>query len=246
MHTMYAARKNGLEPVDYDWLTDDPDEQRLIASVLEETYGLIVYQEQMMQLSGLVAGFDAKERSKLRKAVGKKLKDQMAEVGQMLLDRAEQEFRDDRGQVYLAIGQPRHRSAALRRHQGRGRVLVQQVALPAAYARLAWQTAYLKANWPAAYGAAILGATDDKDKRIEALHSLAAEGIDVLPPDVNSSGVQTRPEGSRAVRLGLAEVKGTGEQVAARIVAAPPPERSPPCTTWSSGSARATTPPSKR
>ncbi len=51
MHTMYAARKNGLEPVDYDWLTDDPDEQRLIASVLEETYGLIVYQEQMMQLS---------------------------------------------------------------------------------------------------------------------------------------------------------------------------------------------------
>ncbi len=172
-----------------------------------------------MQLSGLVAGFDAKERSKLRKAVGKKLKDQMAEVGQMLLDRAEQEFRDDRGQV---ISPSVSRATVQRLYdaiKGAAEYSFNK-SHSAAYARLAWQTAYLKANWPAAYGAAILGATDDKDKRIEALHSLAAEGIDVLPPDVNSSGVQTRPEGSRAVRLGLAEVKGTGEQVAARIVAA--------------------------
>ncbi|MEK6311933.1 MAG: DNA polymerase III subunit alpha, partial [Curtobacterium sp.] len=77
MHTMYAARKNGAEQVDYSWLTTDPTEIAWIDSVLGETYGLIVYQEQMMRLAGIVAGFDAAERSKLRKAVGKKLKDLM-------------------------------------------------------------------------------------------------------------------------------------------------------------------------
>ena len=82
----------------------------------------------------------------------------------------------------------------------------------AAYGYLAYTTAYLKANWPAEYAAATLAATDKRDKRLQVLRALDAEGVTVLPPDVNLSGAKTRPEPGmdRTIRIGLSEVHGVG------------------------------------
>lgn len=218
MHTAYARRKNGLEPVDYSWATTDPTEQQWLHTVLGETYGLIVYQESMMRLGTLLAGFNTQETSKLRKAVGKKKKDLMAEVGEQMIARAAVEYRDDAGNVISPVFQTSTVEHIYEAIKGAAEYAFNK-SHSVAYARLSWQTAYLKANWPAAYGAAILSVTDEKGKRVEALHSLTSEGIAVLPPDVNRSQVATIPEGSTTVRLGLSEVRGTGEAVASRIVA---------------------------
>jgi DNA-directed DNA polymerase III PolC len=86
-----------------------------------------------------------------------------------------------------------------------------------AYGFVAYQTAYLKANWPVLYGAAILAMTDKDDKRLLAIRSLQVEGIEILAPDINRSGVTTAPDGD-VVRLGLFEVKGVKSN-AAHIVA---------------------------
>lgn len=77
MHERYGLRKHGQEEVSYDYLTTDPAEQAVIASVLDDTYGLICYQEQIMQLAGVVAGFGASAKNKLRKAFSKKVKEEM-------------------------------------------------------------------------------------------------------------------------------------------------------------------------
>lgn len=85
MHTLYAARKNGREEVDYSIFTDDPAEQEQIATVLGSTYGLTVYQEQMMLLGDVVAGFGPAERNRLRKAVSKKIASEVAAVGELFM-----------------------------------------------------------------------------------------------------------------------------------------------------------------
>lgn len=77
MHERYAARKHGLEPISYDYLTTNPAEQEVIASVLAPTFGTIVYQESIMALSGLVAGFGPGNKNRLRKAFSKKKKEEM-------------------------------------------------------------------------------------------------------------------------------------------------------------------------
>ncbi|MGN7187552.1 DNA polymerase III subunit alpha [Microbacterium enclense] len=220
MHTSYALRKNGHEQVDYEYLTSDPSEQSWLATVLGDTYGLMVYQEQLMRLGTVIAGFDVAERSLLRKAVGKKKRDLMEQVGRMLLDRAGTEYRDAAGQVISPVFSRRTAERVFQAMQGAAEYSFNR-SHSAAYARLTWQTAFLKANWPAAFGAALLAlTTDDKEKRAEALRSLLAEGIDVLPPDVNRSAVATNPEGERSVRLGLSEIKGMSELASARTVAA--------------------------
>src|SRR5690606_13681728 len=88
----------------------------------------------------------------------------------------------------------------------------------AAYGQLAYVTAFLKANWPAAYGAAILGVTKDEDKRAAALLSLAQEGVRILPPQVNSAQYSTTAVDEKTVVLGLGEIKDVGK-AASHIVA---------------------------
>ena len=79
-----------------------------------------------------------------------------------------------------------------------------------AYGFISYQTAYLKANWPVQYGAALLSVTDNDDRRVSVIRSLHTEGVTILAPDVNASAVATRPDGD-SVRLGLSEVKGVGK-----------------------------------
>ncbi|WAC50352.1 DNA polymerase III subunit alpha [Frigoribacterium sp. SL97] len=209
MDQLYAQRKAGLLPVSYDQFTNDPAEQAALATVLGETYGVWVFQEQLMRLGAVVAGFDAKKRSKLRKAVGKKNKKLMDEVSAMFLEGATQEFRDDAGNVTSIVFTRETAMRIIEAMKGSAAYLF-NASHSAAYAQLAYITAYLKANWPAEYGAAILAVTDADDKRLSAIEALSGEGISILPPDVNESQKVTRPAGDMQVRLGLSEIKGVG------------------------------------
>lgn len=214
MDRLFADRKNG-GAVDYSQFTSDPEETRLLDSVLGETYGSLVYQEQLMRLAGVICGFNSAERGRLRKAVGKKNADEMAAVGELFLSRAVIENRDADGTLLAPAFAPETATRLWDAFKGSGQYLF-NASHSAAYAQLAYVTAYLKANWPAAYGAAILAVTKSDDKRVEALRALQSEGIEVLGPDVNRSLAHSAPEAD-GVRLGLAEVKGVG-QAGERIV----------------------------
>lgn len=207
MDIRYADRKHGREAVTYDYITLDKAEQEVIDGVLGVTYGTTVYQEQIMQLSRVVAGFDAKLANKMRKAMGKKLHEVMAEVEALFVEGAQQDV-NMAGEPKLAF-----KEATARRLwdllKGNADYLFNK-SHSVAYAQIAYVTAYLKANWPAEFGAAVLATTEKKESRVATIRSLVAEGIEVLAPSVNKSRPMTFPEGSSAVRLGLTEIKGLG------------------------------------
>jgi DNA polymerase-3 subunit alpha len=207
MDVRYADRKHGRESVTYDYITLDKAEQEVIDGVLGVTYGTTVYQEQIMQLSRVVAGFDAKLSNKMRKAMGKKLKEVMDEVEVLFIEGAQKNV-SVAGEAKLAF-----KEATARRLwdllKGNADYLFNK-SHSVAYAQVAFITAYLKANWPAEFGAAVLATTEKKESRVATIRSLTAEGIEVLAPSVNKSRPMTFPEGSSAVRLGLTEIKGLG------------------------------------
>lgn len=208
MHQRYGARKHGLEPVDYTYLTEDPTEIALIDSVLGKTYGLFSFQEQAMQLSEVVAGFDAGERSGLRKAMGKKDQSVMDAIGLTWVQRAGLEYRDEAGDV-VSPAFSRVTAERLWEAIKANASYAFNASHSFAYARTTFDTAYVKANWPAAYGAALLATVDSSERRVRIIEGIGAEGIEVLPPHVNQSGYSTKPEGA-AVRLGLGEIKDAG------------------------------------
>lgn len=215
MHTMYAERKAGIQDVDYSRLTTDPTEQAAIDSVLGETYGTFVYQEQLMRLGTVVAGFDAAARSKLRKAVGKKIKSVMVEVGAALVAGAPVELRDEvTGEVISPVFRPETAQKLFDEMQGSAEYLF-NASHSFAYAQLAYVTAFLKANWPAEYSAAILAVGASDEKRSSALRALREENISVFAPDVNRSRAVTFPDGEGGVLIGLSEIKGVGAAGAA-------------------------------
>ena len=212
MHTKFADRKHGRERVSYDYLTSDPVETEWLNTVMGVTYAVFVYQEQIMALGRVVAGFDDVWRSKLRKAVSKKNEVLMAEVGEKFLTGAEQEHRDETGELISPVFS---RATAVRvweAMKGSAEYLF-NASHSYAYALIAYYTAYLKANYPGEYGAATLSVTgpDKKEKRVAAMNALIGEGMRILPPDANISAEHTLPEGLTDVRLGLGEIKGFGK-----------------------------------
>lgn len=212
----YARRKNGLEEVEYSEFTTDPTEQKWIAKILGETQGLFLYQEQLMQLGTVIAGFDASQKSLLRAAVGKKDKAKMDQVGELLRAGAAKEFHDAEGNLISPVFDVKTAERTFKLMQGSADYLFNK-AHSAAYGYLAYLTAYMKANWPVEYGAAILAVADKAEKRRPALASLARDGIEVRTPSVNRSRSVTAPDGDVVV-LGLGEIKDVGS-VAAHIVA---------------------------
>lgn len=213
MHTRYAMRKNNREPVSYAALTRDPTEIAALESVLGSSYGSFIYQEQVMQLGRVVAGFDDVWRSKLRKAVSKKNEDLMRQVGEKFFAGAGQEFVDEDGVVYSPAFSKGTADRLWEAMKGSAEYLF-NASHSVAYCALAFATAYLKASWPAIYGASTLRVTDKGDqsgekKRISAIRSLRDEGIAVLAPDVNESGAGASATGD-TVRLGFNDIKGLG------------------------------------
>jgi DNA polymerase III subunit alpha len=201
-HNDYADRKNGRQEV----TPIHPELAEPLKEVLGETYGLIVYQEQVMAIAQVLAGYSLGKADLLRRAMGKKKKE--------ILDKEYEGFAQgmkDNGYSAAAIKTlwdillPFSDYAFNRAHS-------------AAYGVVSYWTAYLKANYPAEYMAAVLTSVrDDKDKAAIYLAECRKMGITVLPPDVNESVLNFAPVGTD-IRFGLGAIRNVGTNVVDAIV----------------------------
>ncbi|MFD4181326.1 DNA polymerase III subunit alpha [Rhodococcus sp. NPDC058514] len=201
-HTSYAKRKNGLEDVS----PIHAELEEPLAEILSETYGLIIYQEQIMHLAQKVAGYSLGQADLLRRAMGKKKKE--------ILEEAYGGFQQ--GMLDNGFSQP-------------AITALWDTVLPfagyafnkshsAGYGLVSYWTAYLKANYPAEYMAGLLTSVgDDKDKSAVYLADCRKMGITVLPPDVNESAVNFASVGSD-IRFGMGAVRNVGVNVVASII----------------------------
>jgi DNA polymerase-3 subunit alpha len=200
----YISRKHGRTPIDYMHPDMEP--------ILRETYGVALYQEQVMRIANVLAGFSMSEGDGLRKAMGKKLPEEMAK------------YRDRFVSGCVERGTARRLAeeifAMIERFAGYGF----NKAHSAAYAVIAAQTAYLKANFPVEFMAALMSSELGNTDRIVALMAECRRaGIAVCPPSINRSdvefGVEIDGGGEKVVRFGLAAVKNVGEGAVRSIVA---------------------------
>jgi DNA polymerase III subunit alpha len=203
-HNKYARRKTGREPVE----PIHPELEEPLADILGETYGLIVYQEQVMAIAQKLAGYSLGQADLLRRAMGKK---KAAE-----LDRQFEAFSAGmvkRGYSMSAVKTLWHILLPFSDYAF-------NKAHSAAYGLVSYWTAYLKANYPAEYMAALLTSVkDDKDKSAIYLNECRRMGIKVLPPDVNESDATFTPVGTD-IRFGLNAIRNVGANVVASVVRA--------------------------
>src|SRR3989344_419896 len=194
----YVARKHGYKRVEYLHAKLEP--------VLKNTYGIMVYQEQLIEAVQVLAGFTRAEADVLRKAVGKKIK--------KLLDEQEGKFKAGAEKIgtpkavadkFWTLVEPFNRYAFGRSHA-------------ACYAILAYQTAYLKGNYPLEFMAALMNSDSGDIERIAFLiDECRTMDIEVLPPHINESMATFAPIGSK-IRFGLSAVKNVGANVIAAII----------------------------
>ncbi len=167
--------------------------------ILSETYGIACYQEQVMQIARDIAGFTLGQADELRKVMGKKQKDKIPVYREKFIRGAVKNGIDARlAEEIFAFVEPFAGYGFNKSHA-------------AAYGWISYQTAFLKANHPIAYFAALMTSVKDKtDKLVEYIDEAKKLGVDVLPPDVNESLVDFAVVGSQ-IRFGLAAIKGVGE-----------------------------------
>ena len=203
-HNKYARRKTGREPV----TSIHPELAEPLADILDETYGLIVYQEQVLQIAQRVAGYSLGKADLLRKAMGKKKKEVLdAEFVPFSEGMAANGYSTSAITALWDILVPFSDYAFNRAHT-------------ASYGLVSYWTAYLKANHPAEFMAALLtSVADDKDKIAIYLNECRRMGIQVLPPDVNESAANFTAVGAD-IRFGLTAVRNVGHNVVDGIVAA--------------------------
>jgi DNA polymerase III subunit alpha len=191
MHTVFIKRKLGQERVSYL--------HPLLKEILEPTYGVITYQEQVMRIANVLAGFSLAEADVLRKAVGKK--------DQELANQEVAKF------VERAVAQGHQRPVI----EELGRQIVTfgrygfNKSHSVAYSVLSYQTAWLKAHHPAEFMAALLSSEiGNTDKVVQYINEARELGLDVLPPDVNESGWKFTVVGPGRMRFGLGAVRNVG------------------------------------
>ncbi len=202
-HTNYAHRKTGrqaIEPIHHELA--EP-----LADILDTTYGLIVYQEQVQQIAQRVAGYSLGKADMLRRAMGKKKKEILdAEYVPFKAGMVANGYSEAAVKTLWDILVPFSDYAFNKAHT-------------AAYGLISYWTAYLKANYPAEYMAALLTSVrDDKDKSAVYLGECRHMGIKVLPPDVNSSVANFAAVGGD-IRFGMAAIRNVGSNVVEAIVA---------------------------
>ena len=195
----FIRRKNGAEPITYDI--------PCMEKYLRDTYGITVYQEQVMLLSRQLADFTRGESDALRKAMGKKKKDIVDAMKPKFIEGGRKNGHDPKVLEKIWADWEKFASYAFNKSHA------------ACYSWVAYQTAYLKANYPAEFMAAIMSRRRDQITEITKLmDECRAMGIDTLGPDVNESylkfGVNQRGE----IRFGLAAIKGMGDNVAQAII----------------------------
>jgi len=192
----YLRRRHGQEPVSY---AEFPHAAEMLEPILAETYGIPVYQEQIMQIASAVAGYTLGEADLLRRAMGKKKVEELkahrdrfitgAEKRGVPPDEANRIF--DLLEAFANYGFNKSHAAA--------------------YSLISYQTAYVKAHFPVEFMAALLTVERrNSDKVAEYIRDAEASGIHVLPPDINRSGADFRVVG-REILFGLSAVKNVGE-----------------------------------
>ncbi|MBI3601565.1 MAG: DNA polymerase III subunit alpha [Candidatus Omnitrophica bacterium] len=188
----FIKRKRGQNRVTYP--------HPKLEEVLKETYGIIVYQEQVMQIAAVLAGFNMTQADDLRKAMGKKIPAEMQKMRQAFIDGCAKESgisQEEAGRLFdlmdyfAGYGFNRSHSAA--------------------YALITYRTAYLKANFPVEFMCALLTSErDNTDKVVEYVKEAENMGIKILPPDINASLAQFSVANDHAIRYGLLAVKNIG------------------------------------
>lgn len=198
----FVKRKNGLEKVTY--------EHELTKNALESTYGVIVYQEQVMQMSKEMSGFTGGEADTLRKGIGKKIPEVMKKMGKQFIDGAvengvprpvvEKIWKDILGFADYAFNKSHS----------------------ACYGLIAYWTAYLKAHYPDAFMAAVMTSDlDDTDRLAIEIGECRHMDLKVMPPDVNESFVEFAVvPNEQKIRFGMAAVKGVGVSAVEEILRA--------------------------
>ena len=215
----FIVRKRGQQKIDYF----HPDLQECLAP----TYGVIVYQEQVMQIAQIIAGYSLGGADLLRRAMGKKKPEEMAQQRSIFLEGARAKGHSEALATQLFDLMEKFAEYGFNKSH------------TAAYAVITYQTAWLKAHYPAEFMAATLSADlDDTDKVALLVQDAKANGIAVLPPDINASGYRFEPEGAatntarsakadqpqasqpaKAIRYGLGAIRGVGEAAVINILA---------------------------
>ena len=201
MHRVYQRRKRGEEPVTYAL----PE----MEAILEPTYGVITYQEQVMRVAQVLAGISLAEADVLRKAVGKK----------------------DAELIRLELGKFVEKSVA----RGYDRAIIEELSgqietfgrygfnksHAVAYTVISYQTAWLKTHYPAEFMAALLSSSiGDTDSVVKFINEARELGIEVLAPDVNESGYKFTVIGEKRIRFGLGAIRNVGRSAIDSILAA--------------------------
>ncbi len=197
----FVARKNGREEVEYP--------HPMVAEMLSETYGIMVYQEQVMQTAQILGGYSLGGADMLRRAMGKKKPEEMAEQRQV--------FRD--GAAANQIGQAKADEVfdLMEKFAGYGF----NKSHAAAYSLLAYHTAWIKVHYTAEFFCANMTVEMDNTDKLKALFDDAVKmGMVFEPPDVNRGTHRFEPVSDTVIRYGLGAIKGTGQQAIEAIVAA--------------------------
>lgn len=197
----FIARKHDTTGATIDYLHPD------LKPVLEATYGVILYQEQVMQIAQILAGYTLGGADLLRRAMGKKKAEEMANQRSVFVS----------GAVARGVreAQATHIFDLMEKFAGYGF----NKSHSAAYALLSYQTAWLKAHYPAAYMAAVLSSDMDKtDKVVTLFDECNGMGLTVLPPDVNASVYAFRVAGPTSIRYGMGAIKGVGASAVEAII----------------------------
>ena len=195
----FIARKYGKKKIEYLHPKLEP--------ILKETYGIAVFQEQILKIAREIAGFTLGEADILRKAIGKKIK--------ALLDEQHEKF------IQGAIKNGVHKATAERIFQFIEPFAGYAFNLSHAscYALIGYQTGFLKAHWPVEFMAALMSAEGKDIERIAVLvDECKRMEIEVLPPDINESDESFTPVGKNSIRFGLASIKNVGHNVVRAII----------------------------
>ncbi|MGZ5115430.1 MAG: DNA polymerase III subunit alpha [Burkholderiales bacterium] len=195
----FCERKHGRERVVY------PDPR--VEPILSETYGIMVYQEQVMQMAQIIGGYSLGGADLLRRAMGKKKPEEMAQHREL--------FRAGAAKNGLSEAKADELFDLMEKFAGYGF----NKSHAAAYALVAYQTAYMKAHHAAAFMAANMSAVmADTDKVQQLFDDSLQNGLTILRPDINASDYRFVPLDTKSIRYGLGAIKGTGEAAIAHIV----------------------------
>ena len=194
----FVQRKHGKQRIEYQHPSLEP--------ILKDTYGTIVYQEQIMQIAQSLAGYTLGQADILRRAMGKKKPEEMEKQKELFLTGAVKNGVDQKLAEQLFETMTEFAAYCFNRSHS------------AAYALLAYQTAYLKAHYPVEYMSALLSSVSSNQDKIQLyIAECQKMGINVLPPDINKSKAEFTPDGN-SIRFGLCSLKNVGSGVVEEII----------------------------